>query len=76
MYEQGAETHQDRKLHRRNPAQRDIGAVACGFGDELFLSDAPDGLRLTASAPDFARSMALAKEIMREDRDILHVLAK
>lgn len=53
-----------------------LARLHVALGDELFLSDAPDGLRLTASDPDFARSMAMAEEIMREDRDILHVLAK
>ncbi len=45
-------------------------------GDDLFVSEAPGGLRLTASDPDFETSMALAEEIMRADRDILRVLAK
>jgi putative addiction module antidote len=45
-------------------------------GDEVYLTDAPDGLRLSASDPDFERTMALAEDIMRKDRDILRVLAK
>lgn len=45
-------------------------------GDELHLSETPDGIRLTAHDPDFARKMELAEKIMREDRDILHVLSK
>ena len=53
-----------------------LARLHVALGDELFLSDAPDGLCLTASNPDFAQSMALAEEIMREDRDILHILAK
>jgi putative addiction module antidote len=46
------------------------------LGDTLFVTDTPDGVRLTASNPDFATKMALAEKIMREDRDILHVLAQ
>ncbi len=46
------------------------------LGDEIFLSDAPDGLRLSASDPDFQATMAIAEDIMRKDRDILRVLAK
>lgn len=45
-------------------------------GDTVFVSESPDGIRLTASNPDFATKMAMAEAIMREDRDILRVLAK
>lgn len=53
-----------------------LSRLKIGRGDELYLSDAPGGgLRLTAFDPEFARLMELGEEIMREDRDILHVLA-
>ncbi len=45
-------------------------------GDVLYLTEAPDGYRLTPLDPDFERQMAAAEAIMQEDRDILHVLAK
>ena len=45
-------------------------------GDTLYVTDAPDGVRLTAADPDFEAKMELAEEIMRRDRDILRVLAK
>lgn len=45
-------------------------------GDELFLSEAEGGYRITPNNPDFAEAMAKAEEIMKEDRDILHVLAQ
>ncbi len=45
-------------------------------GDELHLSDTPDGVHLTAHDPEFAAKMELAEKIMREDRDILRELAK
>ncbi len=46
-------------------------------GDTLYLTEAPDGgYRLTPYNPDFARQMALAEEIMHEDREILHALSK
>jgi putative addiction module antidote len=45
-------------------------------GDSLYVSETPDGVRITAANPDFAAKMALAETIMREDRDILNVLAK
>lgn len=46
-------------------------------GDQLYLSEAPDGsFRLSAYDPEFSRQMEAAEEIMREDRDILRALAK
>lgn len=45
-------------------------------GDTIYATDGPDGVRLTAHNPDFAAKMAVAERIMREDRDILHVLAQ
>ncbi|WP_339708571.1 AbrB/MazE/SpoVT family DNA-binding domain-containing protein [uncultured Sphingosinicella sp.] len=46
------------------------------LGDTLYVSESPDGVRLTASNPDFEAKMKLAEKIMREDRDILRVLAQ
>ena len=45
-------------------------------GDSLFVSETPDGVRITAANPDFAAKMAAAEAIMREDRDILRVLSQ
>ena len=45
-------------------------------GDSIYLSEAPDGYRISATNPDFEKKMALAEKIMREDRDILRVLAQ
>jgi len=45
-------------------------------GDTLFATESPDGIRLTASDPDFEKTMELAEAIMRQDRDILRALAK
>ena len=45
-------------------------------GDTVYATEAPDGIRLTAADPEFERRIALAEKIMREDRDILRVLAK
>lgn len=47
-----------------------------GLGDTLHLTEAPDGVRLTAADPDFEEDMRLGEEIMREDRNILRALAK
>lgn len=46
-------------------------------GDEIHLSRAPGGsLRLTRHDPDFERQIALARQIMKEDVNILRALAK
>ncbi|PWF55202.1 transcriptional regulator [Massilia glaciei] len=46
-------------------------------GDTIYLTEAPDGaLRITAYNPEFGRQMEIAEQIMREDREILRVLAK
>lgn len=46
------------------------------LGDTIYLTDSPDGYRLVAADPDFETKMRAAEQIMREDRDILRVLAK
>jgi putative addiction module antidote len=46
-------------------------------GDTVYLTEMADGgYRLTPYNPDFGRQMALAEEIMHDDREILRVLAK
>lgn len=45
-------------------------------GDELYAVETPDGIRLTAYDPTLAAQMAVAEEIMREDRQVLHKLAQ
>ena len=45
-------------------------------GDTVYATKAPDGsVRLTPYDETFARQMAVAEEIMREDRDIFRALA-
>jgi putative addiction module antidote len=45
-------------------------------GDTLFLTDAPDGYRITPYDPDFERQMVLARRVMRQRRNVLRELAK
>jgi putative addiction module antidote len=45
-------------------------------GDSLYLTDAPEGFRLTPYNPDFERQMKLGTKAMREWRDVLKALAK
>jgi putative addiction module antidote len=53
-----------------------LAKLRVDVGDELHVGDVPGGVKLTAHNPDFAQMMDAAEQIMREDRDILHVLAK
>ena len=45
-------------------------------GDLLHVIETENGIELTAYDPTFDAQMALAEEIMREDRDVLRRLAK
>lgn len=46
-------------------------------GDTLYLTETADGgYRLTPYDPEFARQIALAEEIMHDDREVLRALAK
>ena len=54
-----------------------LARLRVGPGDTLYVSEAPEGgVRLSPSNPDFESKMAAAEAIMREDRDILRILAK
>lgn len=45
-------------------------------GDTIYLTETPDGYRLTPYSPEFERQMQLAEDIMHDDRDVLRALSK
>jgi putative addiction module antidote len=45
-------------------------------GDELFITEAPDGYRITPHSPEFEAQMKVARKIMKERRAVLRELAK
>ncbi len=45
-------------------------------GDEFYVTDSPDGLRITVHNPEFEEQMRIGREIMKERRAALHELAK
>lgn len=53
-----------------------LARLRVGPGDTVHLTEAPDGVRITAHDPDFEETMAIAEEVMRKDRNILRALAK
>ena len=47
-----------------------------GKGDVLYVHETKNGIELSRYDSEFAAQMALAKKVMREDRDVLRVLAE
>lgn len=45
-------------------------------GDALYALETPDGIRLTTFDPELAAQLEVAEQVMREDRTVLHKLAK
>jgi len=45
-------------------------------GDTVYLTESPDGYRLTAYDPEFAEHMEAAERVMRRYKDALRELAK
>lgn len=53
-----------------------LGRMKVAKGDSLFLTEAPDGYRVTPYDPEFEEDMELARRVMRKRRDLLRELAK
>jgi putative addiction module antidote len=45
-------------------------------GDILYVTDTPDGIKLTPYDPDFAEEMEAGRKVMRKHRDVLRKLAQ
>lgn len=45
-------------------------------GDTLYITEGPQGIRLLAFDDEFATQMEAAREVMRENRDVLQRLAE
>lgn len=45
-------------------------------GDSVFLTETPDGYRLTPYSPEFETQMNAARKIMKKRRNALRELAK
>ena len=53
-----------------------LARLNIGKGDTLFLTEGPDGYRLTPYDPDFERQMGLLRKVMAGRRNVLKELAK
>jgi putative addiction module antidote len=47
-----------------------------GKGDTVYVSETRNGIELTPYDQEFAAQMLIAEQVMREDRDVLRVLAE
>jgi putative addiction module antidote len=45
-------------------------------GDVLYLTESPDGYKITPYDEEFAQQMEAAERVMRDNRDVLRELAK
>ena len=53
-----------------------LARLNVGPGDSIFLTETPDGFRITPYDPEFDEQMTAARRIMKRDRAILRELAK
>jgi putative addiction module antidote len=53
-----------------------LGKLKISKGDTLYVTETPDGLKLTPYDEQFVRVMEAASQIMHENRDVLRKLAQ
>lgn len=53
-----------------------LDAMSVGEGDKLFVTKTPKGYEISPKDPDFEKKMAIARQCMKEYRDVLSELAK
>ena len=53
-----------------------LAVLKVAKGDSVFLTESPDGYRITPYDPEFEEDMTLARQVMRKRRDLLRELAK
>lgn len=53
-----------------------LSRLKVGKGDSLFVTELPDGVALRPYDEEFVHQMEVAREIMKEYRDVLRELAK
>jgi putative addiction module antidote len=53
-----------------------LARMNVGKGDTLYITEGSQGIRLMPFDPDFATQIEAAREIMRENRNVLQRLAE
>lgn len=47
-----------------------------GAGDSVYLTETPEGYKITPYDEEFARQMEIGRKVMKDYRQVLHELAK
>jgi putative addiction module antidote len=53
-----------------------LARLKLGKGDTVYVTESPDGYRITPYDPDFESAMEAARKVMKERRAALRELAK
>jgi putative addiction module antidote len=53
-----------------------LGRLKVAKGDTLYITESPDGYRLTPFNPEFEKQMTAARKVMKARRAALRELAK
>jgi putative addiction module antidote len=53
-----------------------LAKLRVGQGDTVYLTETPDGFRITSYDPEFEAQMTLGRKVMKKHRKALHGLAK
>jgi putative addiction module antidote len=53
-----------------------LGRLKVAKGDTLYITESPDGYRLTPFNPEFEKQMVAARKVMKARRAALRALAK
>lgn len=47
-----------------------------GAGDSIYLTETPEGYKISPYDEEFARQMEIGRKVMKDYRQVLHELAK
>ena len=53
-----------------------LAALRVGEDDTLYLTEAPDGFRITPHDPEFQEQMKIGRQILKKHRAVLRALAQ
>ena len=53
-----------------------LARLKVNAGDTVYLTESPDGFRITPYEPGFEEQMEVARGVMKKHRDVLRELAK
>lgn len=53
-----------------------LAQLRAGKGDMVYVTSAPDGMRLTPFNPRFAEQMRMAEDVVKRRRNALRMLAE